>query len=91
MKQLKHIIIPKGDDFISSYSIKWLGNKNVVFCIKDDNEELFYQPMKRNEDVYTIEIDDDVFDAIDKGKYTYSIRIQDKPRTTIGKGSLTIE
>jgi len=91
MKELKSHTIPKGDDFISSYSIKWLWDKNVVFCIKDDNEELFYQPMKRNDDVYTIEIDDDVFDAIDKGNYTYSIRIQDKPRTTIGKGSLTIE
>ncbi len=89
MKELKSHTIQKGDDFISSYSIKW--NKNVVFCIKDDNEELLYQPMKKNEDVYTIELDEDVFDALDKGKYTYSIRIQDKPRTTIGKGSLTIE
>lgn len=89
MKELKSHTIQKGDDFISSYSIKW--NKNVVFCIKDDNEELLYQPMKKNWDVYTAEIEEDLFDALDKGKYTYSIRIQDKPRTTIGKGSLTIE
>jgi hypothetical protein len=90
MKELKSHTIQKGDDFISSYSIKWL-DKNIVFCIKDDNEELLYQPFKKNWDVYTIELDEDLFDALDKGKYTYSIRIQDKPRTTIGKGSLTIE
>ena len=90
MKQLKHHIIPEWDDLCISFEIKGT-EKPLVFCIKDDNEELFYAPMQKNWDVYTIEAEEEVFSALDKGEYTYSVRIQEKPKTTIGKGKLTIE
>lgn len=92
MKQLKDHIIPQGDDFSVSYKIAGADGKNLVFSIKDGKEELYTHPMEiKGNDVYHVECDSDAFGALDKGDYTYSIRIEDKPRTTIGKGSLTIE
>lgn len=91
MKKLKDHIIPSWDDFCISKEIRGAGDKNISFCIKDDSEELFYAPMTKEWDIYTIEIDEDIFEAFDKKDYTYSIRIQDKPVTTIGQGKLTIE
>jgi hypothetical protein len=91
MKQLKHHTIPKWDDFYISKEIRGAGDKTIVFCIKDKGEELYYAPMSKEWEVYTIEMDDDIFEALDKGDYDYAIRIQDKPIRTIWKGKLTIE
>lgn len=91
MKQLKHHTIPKWDDLCISKEIRGAGDKTIVFCIKDKGEELYYAPMSKEWEVYTIEMDDDIFEALDKGDYDYAIRIQDKPIRTIWKGKLTIE
>ena len=90
MKNLQDKTVQYWDDLTISFEIKGT-EKPIVFCIKDNNEELYYAPMKKNWDVYTIEVEEDVFSSIDKGEYTYSVRIQEKPKTTIGKGKLTIE
>lgn len=90
MKTLKDRTIQQWDDFIISFEVTGT-EKPLALCIKDDNEELFYAPMQKNWDVYTIEAEEEVFSALDKGEYTYSVRIQEKPKTTIGKGKLTIE
>lgn len=90
MKKLQDKTVQYWDDLTISFEIKGT-DKPVVFCIKDDKEELYYAPMKKNEDIYTIEVEEEIFSALDKGEYAYSVRIQEKPKTTIGKGKLTIE
>lgn len=90
MKTLQDKTIQYWDDLTISFEIKGT-DKPIVFCIKDDKEELYYSPMNKNGDVHTIEVEEEVFSALDKGDYTYAVRIQEKPKTTIGKGKLTIE
>ncbi len=47
MKQLQDKIVEYGDDLTISFEITGT-EKPLVFCIKDDNEELFYAPMQKN-------------------------------------------
>lgn len=90
MKPLKHRIIPRWDGLEISYEIKGT-DKPIVFCIKNPEEELYYAPMENEDGVYKIEIDEDMIDSIGSGEYTYSVRIQDTPKRTVGQGKLTIE
>lgn len=46
---------------------------------------------KEEDDKYCVECDSEALNALDKGEYTYSIRIEEKPKSTIAKGKLTIE
>lgn len=91
MKQLKPHIVPKWDDLYIEKEIRGVGDKIITFCIKDKEEELFYAPMSKEWEIYTIEVDEDITKALGGGEYTYSLRIQDKPVRTIGQGKLTIE
>lgn len=90
MKTLKDRTIQQWDDFIISFEVTGT-EKPLALCIKDDKEELFHTPMEKNWSVYATIVDEDVISSLDKGDYTYSVRIQEKPKTTVAKGKLTIE
>jgi len=91
MKILKNIIIPPGDGLEKEYEIKGDDWKNIVFCIRDTDEELFYAPMTKEDGKYCIEIEEEMIQAIWKWEYTFSVRIQDSPKKTVWQWKLTIE
>lgn len=89
MKDLKNHTIPKWDDFEVSYLIKGF-DKDLEFCIRDNEEELYCKEMEKEDNVYSVEIEEDVLKALETGEYIYSVRTKDKPKKTVGKGIVTL-
>lgn len=90
MKDLKNHTIPQWDDFSVSYLIKGAEWKDLEFCIRDNEEELYCKQMEREDNVYSVEIEEDVLKALETWEYIYSVRTKVKPKKTVGKGIVTL-